>query len=114
MINKEDIEKLITFKRENSFTNHFQIFMTYDFTKYYGEIRENEILLWHSSYWLRLNYPIFILEFKSDKLIGLKLEKNPIQKKSEIFISTLVLSLFIMLFLQLNLKVAFIALLFSF
>ncbi|MGY5850919.1 hypothetical protein [Salegentibacter sp. F14] len=52
-----------------------------DFTKYYGEIKKDEILLWSSSYWLRFNYPIFVLKFNEDNILeGIRLEKNPLNK----------------------------------
>lgn len=81
MIRKEDLTKLIARERKNTFFSHFKIFFSLDFTKYYGEIKKDEILLWSSSYWLRFNYPIFILKFNEDNILeGIRLEKNPLNK----------------------------------
>ncbi|MEQ5790724.1 hypothetical protein J4E06_06655 [Muricauda sp. NFXS6] len=81
MIEKNDIEKLVLNRKKSSLRNHFNDMFFMNNIRYSGEIREKEILLWYSSFWLRGAYPIFHLNFDSDKkLVGLKLEKNPFGK----------------------------------
>lgn len=81
MIEKNDIEKLVLDRRKSSLRNHFNDMFFMNNVRYSGEIRENEILLWYSSFWLRGGYPIFHLQFDSEsKLAGIKLETNPFGK----------------------------------
>ena len=81
MINKKDILKLVVQNKKSNLKNHWEDSQSYNTTKYSGEIRPSEILLWRSSLFLRGAYPIFCLSFdQDDKLNGIKIEKNPYHK----------------------------------
>ena len=81
MINKEDIEKLVLERKKSNLKTHFNDMFFINTIKYSGEVRKSEILLWHSSHWLRGGYPIFHLQFDSEnKLVGIKSELNPFGK----------------------------------
>lgn len=81
MIEKKDIEKLIVQHKKSNINNHWTDSFFYNATKYSGEVRENEILLWRSDLFLRGAYPIFHITFdQNDKMKGIKLEKNPFHK----------------------------------
>lgn len=105
MVKKKDIEKLIIQNKESSLKNHWKDVYFYNTTKYSGEIRENEILIWRSSHFLRGAYPIFHLSFnQNNQLNGIKTENNPYYKfLNKITITFFVLSA-IALFLYTNLK----------
>lgn len=78
MVDKEDIEKLIIQNKKSNLINHFKDSQSYNTTKYSGEIRNNEILIWRSAYFIRGVYPIFHLTFdENNKLKEIKMEKNP-------------------------------------
>lgn len=78
MVLKKDIEKLVINSKVSNLKTHWRDSRNYNSTKYSGEIRQNEILLWTSSYFLRSAYPIFKFTFdQNENLISLKLEKNP-------------------------------------
>ncbi|WP_162128249.1 hypothetical protein [Flavobacterium phycosphaerae] len=81
MIDKTDILKLVVQNKKSNLKNHWKDSQSYNTTKYSGEIKPHEILLWRSSHFLRGAYPIFYLSFdQSDKLIGIKIGKNPYHK----------------------------------
>lgn len=78
MVDKKDIEKLIIQNKKSNLINHFKDSQSYNTTKYSGEIRNNEILIWRSAYFIRGVYPIFHLTFdQNNKLKEIKMEKNP-------------------------------------
>ncbi|GAA0872180.1 hypothetical protein GCM10009117_13270 [Gangjinia marincola] len=81
MAEKKDIEKLIVHNKKSNLKNHWNDAFFYNTTKYSGEIKPNELLIWRSSYFLRGVYPIFHLTFdQNKKLTGIKKEKNPYHK----------------------------------
>ena len=81
MLEKKDIEKLIIQNKKSNLINHFNDALIYNTTKYSGEIKPNELLIWRSSHFLRGAYPIFRLTFdQNGKLNGIKTEKNPYYK----------------------------------
>ncbi|MFG6685140.1 hypothetical protein ACGK9U_01055 [Mariniflexile sp. HNIBRBA6329] len=88
MVDKKDIEKLIVQNKKSTLKNHWNDAFFYNTTKYSGEIKPNELLIWRSSHFLRGAYPIFRLTFdQNGKLNGIKTEKNPyykLQKKISI------------------------------
>ncbi|NIK93649.1 hypothetical protein GZ212_15925 [Mangrovimonas sp. CR14] len=81
MVKKKDIEKLIVQNKKSNLTNHWNDAFHYNTTKYSGEIKRNELLIWRSSHFLRGAYPIFHLTFnQNDELNGIRTEKNPYHK----------------------------------
>ena len=106
MISKKDIEDLIIFKKKNSLLNHLNILFSHEYSKYYGEIKNDEVLIWHSSFWLRYHYPIFNLKFKDDNLVALKLEKNPLQKAQELIFLIIWIIILISILLSFELQPA--------
>ena len=81
MLRKKDIETLIAEEKESKLATHFYDALTYNTTKYSGEVRKDEILLWSSSYWLRGGYPIFHLHFNTENLlVKITTEPNPFGK----------------------------------
>ena len=81
MVEKKDVEKLIVQNKKSNLKNHWNDSFHYNTTKYSGEIKQNEILVWSSSHFLRAAYPIFHLTFdQNGKLKGIKTEKNPYHK----------------------------------
>ena len=109
MVEKKDIEKLIVQNKKSTLKNHWNDAFFYNTTKYSGEIKPNEVLIWRSSHFLRGAYPIFHLNFdQNDKLNGIKTEKNPYHKLLK-KITIGVLIIFISgLFLSTELKTAII------
>jgi hypothetical protein len=100
MVEKKDIEKSIIQNKKSSLKNHWNDAFLINSTKYSGEVKQNELLIWRSSPFLRGAYPVFHLTFdKDNKLNGIKTEKNPyhkLQNKTTIgFIIVLVLGLFL-------------------
>lgn len=78
MVSKKDIENLIVQRKKSNLKNHWKDSININKTKYSGEIRPNEVLLWSSAAFLRGTYPIFHLKFDKDgKLYKIRLEKNP-------------------------------------
>ena len=81
MLQKKDIETLIAEEKESNLATHFYDALTYNTTKYSGEVRKDEILLWSSSFWLRGGYPIFHLHFNTENLlVKITSEPNPFGK----------------------------------
>ncbi len=81
MASKKDIETLIVQPKKSNLKNHWNDAFFYNTTKYSGEIKPKELLLWRSSHFLRGAYPIFLLTFDQDgELKGIKTEKNPYHK----------------------------------
>ncbi|MCL5130519.1 hypothetical protein [Algibacter sp. L4_22] len=81
MVEKKDIEKLIIQNKKSTLKNHWNDAFFYNTTKYSGEIKPNELLIWRSAHFLRGAYPIFHLTFgKNAELNGIKTEKNPYHK----------------------------------
>ncbi|MGY3795178.1 hypothetical protein [uncultured Aquimarina sp.] len=109
MVEKKDIEKLIVQNKKSNLKAHWNDSFFYNTTKYSGEIKPNELLIWRSSNFLRSVYPIFHLTFdQNGKLNGIKTEKNPYHKLlNKITIG--VLTVFVSgLFLSTDLKTAII------
>ena len=81
MTEKKDIEKLIVQNKKSNLKNHWNDSFFYNTTKYSGEIKPNELLIWRSSHFLRGAYPVFHLTFdQNNQLNGIKKEKNPYHK----------------------------------
>ena len=81
MVEKKDIEKLIIQNKKSTLKNHWNDAFFYNTTKYSGEIKPNELLIWRSAHFLRGAYPVFHLTFdQNGELNGIKTEKNPYQK----------------------------------
>ena len=81
MVEKKDIEKLIIQNKKSTLKNHWNDAFFYNTTKYSGEIKQNELLIWRSAHFLRGAYPIFHLTFdQNGELNGIKTEKNPYHK----------------------------------
>ena len=81
MVEKKDIEKLIIQNKKSTLKNHWNDAFFYNTTKYSGEIKPNELLIWSFAHFLRGAYPIFHLTFdQNEKLNGIKTEKNPFYK----------------------------------
>ncbi len=107
MVEKKDIEKLILQNKKSTLKNHWNDAFFYNTTKYSGEIKPNELLIWRSSHFLRGVYPIFHLTFdQNNELNGIKTEKNPYHKLlNKITIGVLIV--FILgLFFSTNIKTA--------
>ncbi|WP_347922720.1 hypothetical protein [Pontimicrobium sp. SW4] len=78
MVEKKDIEKLIVQNKKSTLKNHWNDAFFYNTTKYSGEIKSNELLIWRSAHFLRGVYPVFHLTFhQNGKLSGIKTKKNP-------------------------------------
>ena len=100
VIERKDIEKLIVQHKKSNLKNHWNDSFFYNTTKYSGELKSNEILLWRSAHFLRGAYPIFHISFdQNDKMNGIRKEKNPYHKflnKSSIgFFSAILIFMFI-------------------
>lgn len=81
MVEKKDIEKLIVQNKKSNLKNHWNDAFFYNSTKYSGEIKPNELLIWRSAHFLRGVYPIFHLTFdQNGKLSRIKTKKNPYHK----------------------------------
>lgn len=81
MVEKKDIEELIIQRKKSTLKNHSLDALFYNVLRYSGEIREKEILIWRSAYFLRGAYPVFHLSFnKNDQLNGIRTEMNPFGK----------------------------------
>lgn len=81
MVEKKDIEKLIIQNKKSTLKNHWNDAFFYNTTKYSGEIKPNELLIWRSAHFLRGAYPIFYLTFdQNGELNGIKKEQNPFYK----------------------------------
>ena len=81
MVEKKDIEKLIIQNKKSTLKNHWNDAFFYNTTKYSGEIKPNELLIWRSAHFLKGSYPIFHLTFdQNGELNGIKTEKNPYHK----------------------------------
>ena len=81
MASKKDIERLIVQNKKSNLKNHRNDAFLQNTTKYSGEIKPRELLIWRSSHFLRGAYPIFLLTFDQDgKLNGIKTEKNSYHK----------------------------------
>ncbi|WP_026715171.1 hypothetical protein [Flavobacterium daejeonense] len=109
MINKSDIKKLIIENKKSNLKNHWKDAFFCNTTKYSGEIKSNEILLWRSSEFLRGYYPIYILNFdRNENLKEIKIEKNLYHKYSEKFTFIFFLILLILLAIFENLQTSLI------
>ncbi|MCK8520416.1 hypothetical protein M0D21_02490 [Aquimarina sp. D1M17] len=111
MAGKKDIEKLIIQNKKSNLKNHWNDAFFYNTTKYSGEIKQNEILIWRSSRFLRSVYPVYHLTFDQQaKLSGIRTEKNPYHK----FLNKVTIGFIILLILGLifttNFKVVIIGL----
>lgn len=110
MVRKSDIKKLILQSKKSNLKNHRKDAFFTNRTKYSGEVRSTEILLWRSSHFLRGAYPIFHLKFdENDKLIGIETSKNPFDK----FLSKIMIGFFCVLALGLILTSNFRQILFG-
>lgn len=100
MVEKKDIEKLIIQNKKSTLKNHWNDAFFYNTTKYSGEVKPNEILIWRSAHFLRGAYPIFHLTFDQNaELNGIKKEKNPYHKLlNKISIGFLIVLAFVLLF----------------
>jgi len=104
---KKDIEKLIVQNKKSNLKNHWNDAFFYNTTKYSGEIKPNELLIWRSSHFLRGAYPIFHLTFdQNNKLNGIKKEKNPYHKLLNKITIGFLIVLISGLFLSTDLKMA--------
>ncbi|MBR9847753.1 MAG: hypothetical protein GYB35_17410 [Algicola sp.] len=109
MVKKKDIEKLIVQNKKSNLTNHWNDAFHYNTTKYSGEIKRNELLIWRSSHFLRGAYPIFHLTFnQNDELNGIRTEKNPYHKLLNKIIIGFFIVLILVLFLSNDFKKAII------
>ncbi|REE08226.1 hypothetical protein DFQ09_108102 [Winogradskyella pacifica] len=81
MVEKKDIEKLIIQNKKSTLKNHWNDVFIFNTTKYSGEIKPNELLIWRSVHFLRGAYPIFHLTFdQNGELNGIKTKNNPFYK----------------------------------
>ncbi|MGG5487512.1 hypothetical protein [Gaetbulibacter sp. PBL-D1] len=107
MAEKKNIEKLIVQNKKSNLKNHWNDAFFYNTTKYSGEIKPNELLIWRSSHFLRGAYPIFHLTFdQNNKLNGIKKEKNPYHKLLNKITIGFLIVLISGLFLSTDLKMA--------
>ncbi|MEY8868797.1 hypothetical protein AB9K24_04785 [Meridianimaribacter flavus] len=107
MAEKKNIEKLIVQNKKSNLKNHWNDVFFYNTTKYSGEIKPNELLIWRSSHFLRGAYPIFHLTFdQNNKLNGIKKEKNPYHKLLNKITIGFLIVLISGLFLSTDLKMA--------
>lgn len=112
MVDKKNIEKLIIQNKKSNLITHFKDSQSYNTTKYSGEIRDKEILIWRSAYFIRGNYPIFHLTFdNNNKLKEIKMEKNPFNIFFDRVTIVVLLILIITVFISTNLKTTFFAIL---
>ncbi|KQC33207.1 hypothetical protein AAU57_07685 [Nonlabens sp. YIK11] len=78
MVQKSDVEKLIVQTKKSNLLNHWNDTLFYNTTRYSGEIKDKEILLWRSYRFLRGDYPVFHLSFDENEILSeIKLERNP-------------------------------------
>lgn len=81
MITKKEIEKLIIRRKKSDLKNHFYTMLDYNSATYSGDIRNNEILLWKSTSFMRGNYPVFCLTFDTNEnLKEISTQTNPFDK----------------------------------
>lgn len=64
-ISLDKIEKLIKKNRADNFLNHLITFITIDF-RILGERKNNQVLIWQQTIWLRAFYPIFTFEIDDE------------------------------------------------
>ena len=97
-ITKEEVEKLIELKEENTFISHLWTVISRDF-RVKGEISSNKVNLWKQGFWSMTIYPIFTFEFNTENhLINITDKQNPIGKLFRVII---LLPLAILVFAQL-------------
>ncbi|WP_299261423.1 hypothetical protein [uncultured Aquimarina sp.] len=109
MADRKDIEKLIVQNKKSNLKNHWNDAFFYNTTKYSGEIKPNELLIWRSAQFLRGAYPIFRLTFhQNGKLNGIKTEKNPYHKLLNKITVGFIIVIISGLFLTTNFKMAII------
>jgi len=79
-VTKNDVEKLIELRKENTFLNHLSNVFSQDFRPK-GEIGQSEIKVWRQNMWNATFYPIFTFEFNTNNhLINITAKLNPIGK----------------------------------
>ncbi len=79
-ITKEDIEKLIEVKKDDTLINHFLTIVKRDF-RATGQIERNKIKIWSQGPWNSTFYPIFEFKLNSQNhLIDITDKLNPIGK----------------------------------
>ncbi|WP_269235691.1 hypothetical protein [Flavobacterium flavigenum] len=110
MVDKKNIEKLIIQNKKSNLLTHFKDSQSYNITKYSGEIRDKEILIWRSAYFSRGDYPIFHLTFdNNNKLKEIKMEKNPFNIFLDGVTIVVLLILIVTIFISTDLKTTFFA-----
>jgi hypothetical protein len=67
----DKIEKFITKNKEDNFLNHLITFITIDY-RILGKRKNNLVLIWQQTIWLRLFYPIFIFEIDNESNLIIK------------------------------------------
>lgn len=100
MVKKKDIEELVIQHKKSTLKTHWNDSFFYNTTKYSGEIKPNEILLWRSSFYLRGAYPIYHLTFdENQKLNGIKALRNPYHiLVNKIFVGLIIIPILLLLF----------------
>ncbi len=79
-ITKDDIEKLIELRKEDTFFNHLWNVFSGDFRPK-GEIGRREIKVWKQNMWNKTFYPVFTFELNTSMhLINITSKLNPIGK----------------------------------
>jgi len=109
MLEKKDLEKLVIQNKKSSLKNHWNDSFSINRTKYSGEIRKDEILLWSSSFFLRGAYPIYHLIFNENQhFTKLKIKKNPYHTLINKIFILLIITILILLIITSGLKNGFI------
>lgn len=107
MVEKKFIEKLITQHKKSTLINHWKDAFFYNTTKYSGEIKADELLLWRSSAHLRGAYPIFHLSFHQNGVLKkIEIKKNPYHKLLDYLTVGCIIVLFILLLCTVEFKTA--------
>jgi hypothetical protein len=91
MVYKKDIESLIAVRIKSTLRNHWS-YASSSKGRVNGEVRENEILIWKNSFFLRTAYPIFVVSFdKNDLYQTFKVIDNPYFTLSKIVVFCLII-----------------------
>ena len=80
MITKTHFEKLVVKRKKSNFINHFFAAFNHDSPSYNGEILQNEILLWKSTFFMRCNFPVIHLMFYEDRFKEITTTRNQFHK----------------------------------
>jgi|LakMenE01Jun11ns_1017448.scaffolds.fasta_scaffold9876840_2 hypothetical protein len=108
MVYKKDIESLIAVRINSTLKNHW-FYASSNKCHVNGEVRENNILIWKNSYFLRMAYPIFVVSFDENDLYQtFKVIDNPYFALSKKVVFCLIILLLAVVFISYDLRTAMI------